>query len=48
MQRINLHLTKQQVKALRQVCRSTGLSLAELVRRAIDAYLSTLRKEAGK
>lgn len=39
MERINVHLTEQQIEHLRQLSKETGLSVAELVRRAIDYYL---------
>jgi predicted DNA binding CopG/RHH family protein len=40
MRRVNYHLTEQQIAALRKLAGKTGLSVAELVRRAIDAYLA--------
>lgn len=40
MTRTNLHLTDAQLAALRKLAKRTGLSVAELVRRAIDAFLS--------
>jgi len=39
MKRISLHLTEQQLQALRQRSKETGLSIAELIRRSVDAYL---------
>lgn len=39
MKRINYHLTENQIKELKKIREKTGLSLAELVRRAIDKYL---------
>jgi len=39
MKRISWHLTEQQLEALRRKSRETGLSVAELIRRSIDAYL---------
>ena len=48
MQRVNFHLTKNQVKALRQLSDGTGLSVAELIRRAIDEWLRhTERNDNG-
>ena len=38
MIRVNIHLTNQQLGKLRQLARKTGLTVAELVRRAIDAF----------
>ena len=48
MQRVNFHLTKNQIKALRQLSDGTGLSVAELIRRAIDEWLRhTERNDNG-
>lgn len=40
MKRTNLYLTEKQVERLKQRSEQEGLSLAELVRRAIDAFLA--------
>ena len=40
MKRTNLYLTEKQVERLKQRSEREGLSLAELVRRAVDAYLA--------
>ena len=39
MIRANFHLTEQQAEQLRRESDKTGLSVAELIRRAVDAYL---------
>jgi predicted DNA-binding protein len=39
MKRINTHLTKQQIEALKKLADKTGLTVAEHIRRAIDEYL---------
>ncbi len=39
MKRIDLYLTEQQIAALQELSRKTGLSVAELIRRAIDYWL---------
>ena len=39
MIRKNMHLTQQQVNMLKSLSQRTGLSVAEIVRRAIDDYL---------
>ena len=39
MIRVNIHLTNQQLDRLRQESKRTGLTVAELVRRAIDQAL---------
>ena len=44
MKRTNIHLTDQQRAKLAKLARKTGLTVAELVRRAVDAFL----KAAGK
>jgi len=44
MKRVNYHLTEQQIIWLQEQSKKTGLSIAELIRRAIDAA----RKEAKK
>jgi predicted DNA-binding protein len=42
MKRTNIHLSEQQLKRLEQQSRKTGLSVAEIVRRAIDDYLEKI------
>lgn len=39
MKRTNVHLSEPQKKALERLSRKTGLTVAELIRRAVDAYL---------
>jgi hypothetical protein len=39
MKRVDYHLTIKQIEALRLLAKETGLSVAELIRRAVDAYL---------
>lgn len=39
MQRMQFHLTPDQTQSLRRASTSTGLAMAEIVRRALDAYL---------
>lgn len=39
MKRVNFHLTHAQIKALRKRAKKTGLTVAELIRRAIDEFL---------
>jgi predicted DNA-binding protein len=38
MKRMHIHLAEQQVERLRKMSAETGLTVAELIRRAIDAY----------
>jgi Ribbon-helix-helix protein, copG family len=40
MKRTNLYLTEKQVERLKTRSAKEGLSLAELVRRAVDAFLA--------
>ena len=42
MKRVNFHLTDRQIKALQQESKRTGLSVAELIRRAVDALLEKI------
>jgi hypothetical protein len=46
MIRTNVHLTAQQIKALRQQSQKTGLTVAELIRRAVDAAVKPERKRS--
>jgi len=39
MKRVNYHLTQKQIESLKKLSKETGLSVAELIRRAIDEYL---------
>ena len=39
MKRVNYHLPERQIQALRKLSEQSGLSVAELIRRAIDNYL---------
>ena len=38
MLRVNYHLTEKQIIALKKLAKKSGLSVAELIRRAIDAF----------
>lgn len=40
MKRTNLYLTEKQMERLKQRSEKEGLALAELVRRAVDAFLA--------
>jgi len=37
------HLTEKQIEGLKKLSKETGLSVAELIRRAIDDYLDKKR-----
>jgi predicted DNA-binding protein len=43
--RMNIYLTNAQKKDLEQLSANTGAPVAELVRRAIDSYLMSRKKE---
>jgi uncharacterized protein YnzC (UPF0291/DUF896 family) len=43
MRRTNVHLSTQQLAQLAKKAKATGLTVAELIRRAIDAYLRSDR-----
>jgi Arc/MetJ-type ribon-helix-helix transcriptional regulator len=45
MKRTNIYLTDRQITGLTKLSERSGLSVAELVRRAVDALLE---REAGK
>jgi metal-responsive CopG/Arc/MetJ family transcriptional regulator len=44
MKRTNIYLKARQTKELRALSAETGASVAELVRRAVDRYLTERRK----
>lgn len=48
MTRVNYHLTDQQILLLKELSRVTGLKIAELIRRAIDAYLEQPKVSKSK
>jgi predicted DNA-binding protein len=39
MKRINYHLTDKQIEQLKAISKETGAPVAELIRRAVDAWL---------
>ncbi len=48
MKRTALFLREEQLKKLAQLSAKTGAPIAELVRRAIDAYLKAEAKRAAR
>jgi hypothetical protein len=46
MKRVNYHLTEKQIKRLQAHAKETGLTVAEIIRRAVDEYFE--RKETSK
>jgi len=47
MIRKDLYFTKQQIEKLQEITEETGITFSELVRRAIDSFLSKEIKEDG-
>lgn len=45
MRRVNWTVTEGQHQALRQLSQNTGLSISELVRRALDNYIHSAGKD---
>jgi len=45
MKRINTHLTSEQIDRLRVISAATGLTVAELIRRAVDIYIESRGKQ---
>jgi predicted DNA-binding protein len=43
MKRTNVHLTEPQRTRLQELAVKTGLKVADLIRRAIDAYLKSAK-----
>ncbi len=52
MRRVNYHLTEGQIERLQRLAQKTGLSVAEIIRRAVDDYLdkktNRMKKEENK
>jgi hypothetical protein len=44
MHRVNFHLTDKQRVALKKMSKAGGLTVAELIRRAVDAYVKKQAK----
>jgi hypothetical protein len=44
MKRIAMYITEQQHKLLKELSERTGLTMAELVRRAIDEFLARIQR----
>jgi hypothetical protein len=43
MKRINIHLTSEQIAEIKRLSEKSGLKFAELVRRAVDAFIEKER-----
>lgn len=44
MKPVTYHLTERQIERLRAESERTGMAVAELIRRAVDAYLDRVEK----
>ena len=44
MKRVNYHLTNQQIGILKEIAKDTGLTVAELIRRAIDKFIESQKR----
>jgi predicted DNA-binding protein len=47
-QRVNHYMADVQIKKLKTLSKKTGLSVSELIRRAIDEYLEKSEKKGKK
>ena len=45
MKRVNYHLTEKQIEILKKEAKITGLSIAEIIRRALDVYFYEKTKQ---
>jgi hypothetical protein len=43
MKRVDFHLTERQIEELREMSKDTGISVAELIRRAVDMFLKVIK-----
>jgi predicted DNA-binding protein len=48
MKPITHHLTERQIERLKAEAQRTGLTVAEIIRRAVDAWLDRAEKREGK
>lgn len=48
MKRTNIHLAPDQIERLREAAERKGVSVAELIRRAIEVYLEKDDRRRGK
>lgn len=45
MKQVNYYLPEQQIKALKDQSKKTGISVSEIIRRAIDLWLKQQKKD---
>jgi predicted DNA-binding protein len=48
MKRTQLHIAFDQIERLKAIAKQKGVSMAELIRRAIEAYLDNEERRARK
>ena len=48
MKRTNIHLTVKQIQKLKTVSKESGLTVAELIRRAVDKFLRSIENAKPK
>jgi len=48
MRRVNWTITERQHRALKSLSQETGLSISELVRRALDKYIGLVGEEGHR
>jgi predicted transcriptional regulator len=48
MKRQHIHLSDKQVVALKQLAEQTGISLSEIIRRAIDEFIVSHTRHGAK
>ena len=48
MKRTNIHLTHTEIERLRKAAKETGLTAAEIIRRAVDQWLEKYESNKGK
>jgi predicted DNA-binding protein len=48
MKRVNYHLTEEEITRLQALSNKTGLSVAEIIRRAVDEYLDRKERKSMK
>ena len=40
MKRVNYYLSEQQIEMLKQLAKKTGITVSEIIRRAVDQYFT--------
>lgn len=48
MEKIALYLPEPDLKALRDIAKKRGISLSEVIRRAVEQYVESQRDGSGK